>query len=41
MYHAGNPRPVHCDNRWDREGGEGEFKRERTYVYLMLIDVDV
>ena len=41
MYHTGNPRPVHCDNRWDREGGEGEFKRERTYVYLMLIDVDV
>ena len=22
MYHTGNPKPVHCDNRWDREGGE-------------------
>ena len=32
-----------CDNLagWDGQAGEKEFKREGTYVYLMLIHVDV
>ena len=36
-------KPVLCDNSegWDGEGGGRGFKRERTYVYLWLIHVEV
>ena len=43
MYDTGNPNPVFCDNleEWDEEGVGGRLKRERTYVYLSLIPVEV
>ena len=42
MEDAGNPKPVLCDNleRWDGGKVGSGFKREGTYVYLMLIHVD-
>ena len=44
MYDAGNPKPVLCDNLEGWESGRergGGFKREGTYIYLMLTHADV
>ena len=43
LYEAENPKPELCDSLEygkGREWGEG-FKKEGTYVYLMLTHVDV
>ena len=41
LYDSGSSNPVLCDNlvRWDGVGGR--LKKERTYVYLWLIHLDV
>ena len=43
MYDAGSSNQVLCDNLKGSEGVEmgGRFKKEGTYVYLWLIQVDV
>ena len=43
LYHAGSSNPELCDNLGGGMGWEvgGRFKKERTYVYLCLIHVDV
>ena len=43
LYDAGSSNLVLCDTLegWDGVGVGGRFKRERTYVYLWLICVDV
>ena len=43
LYDAGSPSLVLCDNLDGSGGWEvgGRFKREGTYVYLWLIDVDI
>ena len=43
MYNTGNPKPRLCDNLegWDGWKVGGRFRREGTYVYLILIHVDI
>ena len=43
LYDSGNPKLMFCDNivGWAGEGRGRKFKRERAYVCLWTIHVDV
>ena len=41
MYDAGNSNSVLCGNLEQWHGVGGRFKRERTYIYVWLVHVDV